>query len=207
MPMDAPPDAPPGAADAPPDAADATLDDLAALGLVGDGPGAPQEEPKMFWDTFEAKKPRPRSERVLELGPFEGPRERPVGRPPKRARGPAAPSAAADARGAGGAPPAAHGGAARGPTRRRVAPGASAAGGDRGGPAPGQKPADPGGLQGKTQPVKFYAVLNGRNGSKIYTSWEEVRKNAQGRKGTKYQSFALREDAEEFINNLFVLSS
>jgi ribonuclease HI len=48
----------------------------------------------------------------------------------------------------------------------------------------------------------FYAVFNGKEGDKIYSSWDEAgSKGITGAKGCKHRKFSSKEDAEHFILN------
>ncbi|WP_322171161.1 ribonuclease H family protein [Acutalibacter caecimuris] len=46
---------------------------------------------------------------------------------------------------------------------------------------------------------KFYAVRVGREGQKIYTSWDACKKQVQGMGGAVYKSFPTLEEAENFL--------
>ncbi len=47
---------------------------------------------------------------------------------------------------------------------------------------------------------KFYSVYKGKSGEpKIFTSWDECKKEVIGFKGAIYKSFKTREEAEQFI--------
>jgi ribonuclease HI len=46
---------------------------------------------------------------------------------------------------------------------------------------------------------KYYAVCKGREGPKIYTSWEECNKSISGFPGAKYKSFGTQKEAVNFI--------
>lgn len=46
---------------------------------------------------------------------------------------------------------------------------------------------------------KFYAVLGGREGDCIYTSWEQCKRQVIGVKGVSYKGFATRPEAQAFL--------
>ena len=45
----------------------------------------------------------------------------------------------------------------------------------------------------------FYAVKNGKEGDKIYKSWEECKANTSGRYGSRYKKFTSQEEARAFL--------
>ena len=48
--------------------------------------------------------------------------------------------------------------------------------------------------------MKYYAVYKGKSGApKIYTSWDECKKDVIGFKGAIYKSFTSEKDAVDFI--------
>lgn len=48
--------------------------------------------------------------------------------------------------------------------------------------------------------AKYYAVFKGKSGgNKIYTSWEECKKEVIGFKGAVYKSFLTKNEAEEYL--------
>lgn len=48
---------------------------------------------------------------------------------------------------------------------------------------------------------KYYAVYSGKEGNKLYTSWEEAQKNIMGISNVKYKAFLSEEEALEFIES------
>lgn len=50
--------------------------------------------------------------------------------------------------------------------------------------------------------MKYYAVINGKEGNKIYTNWKmQAQPNISGAKGCVFKSFKMYDEAEAFINN------
>ena len=51
---------------------------------------------------------------------------------------------------------------------------------------------------------KYYAVRNGKEGKKIYTTWEDCKVNTEGQKGAKFKGFYNREDALEYLKDSYI---
>ena len=47
--------------------------------------------------------------------------------------------------------------------------------------------------------MSYYAVFRGKSGNKIYTTWDEAKKNCISKKGCKFKKFPTKEQAELFI--------
>ncbi|THU91664.1 hypothetical protein K435DRAFT_228037 [Dendrothele bispora CBS 962.96] len=51
----------------------------------------------------------------------------------------------------------------------------------------------------KASKAKFYAVSIGKQGPKIYTTWEECKANTSRYPGAKHKSFYTRQEADEWL--------
>ena len=54
----------------------------------------------------------------------------------------------------------------------------------------------------KKKAKKYYAVVGGKQGNKIYSTWEETEKNVKGIKKVQYKSFEKYSDAKQFIQTI-----
>jgi viroplasmin and RNaseH domain-containing protein len=49
---------------------------------------------------------------------------------------------------------------------------------------------------------RFYAVAYGREGLRIYTNYQECKKNTDGFKGARHKSFTVLEEAHEWMERV-----